>query len=48
MIKKLVEYLRAHRDDAYLLLRRYASLDKKFLLSSDSNYLPSVACRDTC
>ncbi len=35
MIKKLVEYLRAHRDDAYLLLRRYASLDKKFLLSSE-------------
>ncbi len=35
MIKKLVEYLRAHRDDAYLLLRRYSSLDKKFLLSSE-------------
>lgn len=35
MIDPLVEYLAAHRDQAYLLLRRYAGLDKTFLLRSD-------------
>ena len=31
----LTEYLHKHRDEAYLLLRRYVNLDKKFLLRSD-------------
>ncbi|HUU84505.1 MAG TPA: sucrose synthase [Phycisphaerae bacterium] len=35
MKQSLVDYLREHRDRAYLLLRRYVNLGKPFLLQSD-------------
>jgi sucrose synthase len=35
MNETLEDYLRSHRDDAYLLLRRYGDLSKRFLLRSD-------------
>ena len=35
MTKILEDYLNTHRDDAYILLRRYVNLNKRFLLRSD-------------
>jgi sucrose synthase len=35
MNEKLVEYLREHREESYLLLRRYANLGKTFLLRTE-------------
>ncbi len=35
MSETLPDYLQAHRDEAYLLLRRYFNLNKTFLLRSD-------------
>lgn len=35
MTEALADYLKSHRDNAYLLLRRYASLNKPFLFRSD-------------
>ena len=35
MTESITDYLQSHRDEAYLLLRRYLNLNKHFLLRSD-------------
>ena len=35
MTESITDYLQNHRDEAYLLLRRYVNLNKSFLLRSD-------------
>ncbi len=35
MTESIIDYLRSHRDEAYLLLRRYVNLNKSFLLRTD-------------